>query len=430
MDNTQKKTWQFPWGYKESIFITLGLFVVGVMLQWLLGSFDFYLLYYPVNLILGVIMLALIVGLSFIKNNAIVRWLGSVPLSVTLIVALLSMTIAMGLIPQYAKVNTDLHIHLEYASFDEILNYILTRLGLKQVTSSWPFVILYNFSLFVLGLITARRFHNFKWKDYGFYLNHIGLWLFLFAAGYGSADRLRYVMYVNEGEVEWRVYDDNENVVEPDIAIKLHDFIMEEYPPRLAIIDKKTGDVQPKDAPQFYQIDEVGKKATLAGWDLTIKDYIHEAVRKTDTTFQSVPMAGSMPAVELHMSSPEKGVTHEGWVTCGSVDQFVMPMDLDENYALVMTKPEPKRFASDITVLMKEKSDEPIRATIEVNKPLTIGHWTIYQYDYDHALGKASRYSGFELVYDPWVNLVYLGIFLLALGALSMLWIGNKNRRV
>ena len=428
MENTNKKTWQFPWGYKESISITLGLFTVGVMLQWLLGSFDFYLLYYPVNVILGVGMLVLIAGLSFVKQNPIVNWLSSVPLSVSLIASLLLMTITMGLIPQYAKVNTDLHIHFEYASFDEILNYILMRLGLKQVTSSWPFVLIYNFTLFVLGLITARRLHRFKWKDYGFYLNHLGLWLFLFAAGYGAADRLRYVMYVNEGEVEWRVYDANENVLEPDIAIKLHDFVMEEYPPKLAIIDKQTGDVQPAGSPEYYQIDDRELQTMLAGWNLTVKDYIHEAVRKTDTTFQSIPMAGSMPAIEIQISNPENGISREGWVTCGSVDQYMIPMDLDEHLALVMTKPEPKRFASDITVITK-KDNESVRAVIEVNKPLEIGHWTIYQYDYDHALGKASRYSGFELVYDPWVNIVYLGIFLLALGSICMLWMGNKRRK-
>src|SRR5699024_1780613 len=120
----------------------------------------------------------------------------------------------------------------------EIVNYAIIKLGLRQITSSWPFVIIYGFTLFVLGLVIAKRIHRFKWSDYGFYLNHLGLWLFLFAAGLGSADRLRYVMYVEEGEVEWRVFDEQENMLELDIAIELHDFIMEEYPPKLAIINK------------------------------------------------------------------------------------------------------------------------------------------------------------------------------------------------
>ncbi len=429
MDRTDRKMWQFPWGYKESVAITLGVFVVGVMLQVILGNFNFYLLHFPTNLYLGVFMIAFIIGLSFIKNNPIISWLCSIPLSATLIGFLLLLTIFMGLIPQFARVNTDLHIHIEQSSVEEIANYLLMRLGLKQVTSSWPFVLVYNFTLFVLGMVTARRLHRFRWADYGFYLNHFGLWIFLFAAGYGASDLLRYVMYVNEGEVEWRVFDANENVLELDIAIKLHDFIMEEYPPKLAIIDKVTGDVQPTGAPEYYQIDERNITTSLAGWKLEVKDYIHEAVRKTDTTFQAIPMSGSMPAIEVKVSNPLTRIEHEGWVTCGSVDQYMMPMDLDSLYALVMTKPEPKRFASDVTIILKDENSEPIHAVLEVNKPQTVGDWMIYQYDYDHNLGKASRYSGFELVYDPWVKFVYLGIFMLALGAISMLWIGNKKKK-
>lgn len=104
-----------------------------------------------------------------------------------------------------------------------------------------------------------------------------------------------------------------------------------------------------------------------------------------------------------------------------------MPLDLDSTMSLVMTKPEAKRFASDITVMTKDDSREPISATLEVNSPLTMGSWMIYQYDYDHALGKASKMSGFELVYDPWLYAVYTGLFMMALGAICMLWLGNKK---
>lgn len=429
MDENKKTMWQFPWKYKESLAVVLGVFVVGVMLQFLLGNFNFYLLHAPTNMILGGILVLLAVALSFAKENPLVRWLTSVQLSVTLIGVILLMTLFMGIIPQVARVNTNLHIHFEQASIEEIANYVLTRMGLKQVTSSWPFVLIYNLTLFVLALVTIKRLHHFKWKDYGFYLNHFGLWLFLFAAGYGASDLLRYVMYVNEGEVEWRVYDANENVLELDLAIKLHDFTMEEYPPRLAILDKNTGDVQPENKPYYYQIGDEKTEITISKWKLEAREYIHEAVRKTDTSFQSIPMTGSVPAIDVKVTNLETNESVEGWVTCGGISQHMMTLDLDSIYAVVMTKPEPKRYASDITVMTKDEADEPIHATIEVNKPLTVGHWTIYQYDYDHAMGKASQVSGFELVYDPWVRYVYAGMFLLALGSISMLWVGNKKKK-
>lgn len=429
MSSTEKRSmWQFPWQYKESFAIVAGLLIVGILLQITLGSFNFFLLHAPVNIIIGGCMLILIIALSFIKNNPIINWLSSVPLSVVLIGGLFLMTIVMGLTPQFARVNTDLHIHWEYASWSEIVDYLLTKLGFKQMTTSWPFVLLYTFNLLVLGLVIAKRLHNFNWKDYAFYLNHFGLWIFFFAAGLGSADMLRYVMYVEEGEVEWRVFDKQENVLELDIAIQLHDFVMEEYPPKLAVINKYTGDVQPESRPAYYQIDDENKKESIAGWILEVEQYIHEAVRKTDTSFQAIPMSGSMPAARVKMTNELTGQVVSGWLTCGSVDQYVMPLDLDSTYSLVMTKPEAKRFASDITVMSKE-NDEPIKATLEVNSPLKMGSWMIYQYDYDHALGKASRTSGFELVYDPWLPFVYLGIILIALGSICLLWVGNKNKQ-
>lgn len=421
--------WQFPWRYKESLAFVIGIIGVGFLLQITVGNFNYYLLHFPVNLGVGIFLVLLVSGLSFIKNNAFIRWLSSVPLSASLMSGLLFLTLFMGLIPQYVRINPDYHIHFNEASFVELLDYGLYKLGLKQVTTSWAFVFIYSLTLLVLGLIIANRLHRFKWKDFSFYLLHLGLWLFLFAAGLGASDRLRYVMYVEEGEVEWRVFDDDENMLELNIAIELHDFIMEEYPPKLAVIDKFTGDVQPTKHPAFYQIDSKQTQADLFEWQITVDEYIHEAVRKTETSFQAIPMLGSMPAAKVTARNKKTNHIVSGWVTCGSVDQYVMPLDLDSVCSLVMTKPEAKRFASEVTILAKDETIEPIHTTLEVNEPLKIGDWMIYQYDYDHTLGKASQMSGFELVYDPWLNVVYLGILLLALGSVSMIWMGKKKKQ-
>lgn len=428
MGKTKKPIWQFPWQYKESIAIVAGLLLVGFLLQITLGNFNFYLLHAPVNILVGALVITAVTVLSFSKKNHIIHWLSGIPLSVTLIGALCFLSAIMGLTPQFAKINTHLTINWGDASFSDMLNYLATRIGLKQMTSSWAFVLIYSFTLVVLGLIIARRLHRFKRKDYAFYLNHIGLWLFLFAAGFGAADMLRYVMYVEEGETEWRVYDRQENVLELDIAIQLHDFIMEEYPPKLAIINKYTGDVQSENKPAYYQIDEQRLNDKLAGWNLQLDEYIHEAVRKTDTSFQAIPMTGSMPAARVTLTNQTDNRKVSGWLTCGSIDQYVMPLEIDSTYSLVMTKPEAKRFASDITVLTKD-NPEPIHTTLEVNSPLKMGPWMIYQYDYDHNMGKASRMSGFELVYDPWLPFVYIGIGLMALGAFCMVVSGSRNKQ-
>ena len=67
-------------------------------------------------------------------------------------------------------------------------------------------------------------------------------------------------------------------------------------------------------------------------------------------------------------------------------------------------------FMSDVTVYTK--SGIARRDTIRVNKPLSVRGWKVYQYGYDEARGAESNISIFELVRDPWLPYVYLGIFL------------------
>lgn len=89
----------------------------------------------------------------------------------------------------------------------------------------------------------------------------------------------------------------------------------------------------------------------------------------------------------------------------------------------------PKRFASDITVYTEDGKTVP--GTVEVNKPLKVNGWKIYQYGYDVRMGPESTYSVFQLVQDPWIFWVYLGIFMMIAGALClMLFMAPKPVRV
>lgn len=89
----------------------------------------------------------------------------------------------------------------------------------------------------------------------------------------------------------------------------------------------------------------------------------------------------------------------------------------------------PKRFASDITVYTEDGN--AVRGTVEVNKPLKVSGWKIYQYGYDVRYGAESPYSVFQLVRDPWLPWVYLGIFMMIAGALClMLFMAPKPVRV
>ena len=80
----------------------------------------------------------------------------------------------------------------------------------------------------------------------------------------------------------------------------------------------------------------------------------------------------------------------------------------------------PKRFASDISVCSDD--GQTVRGTVEVNKPLKVSGWKIYQYGYNVKYGANSPYSVFQLVRDPWLPWVYLGIFMMIAGALCLMF--------
>ena len=86
----------------------------------------------------------------------------------------------------------------------------------------------------------------------------------------------------------------------------------------------------------------------------------------------------------------------------------------------------PKRFASEI--LIQSKSDKNYEATVDVNKPYEVDGWKIYQYGYDTQMGAQSQISILELVSDPWLPLVYTGIYMMLAGAACMFVLGGRKR--
>jgi len=408
----KRKIWQMPWGFPESSLIVCGIVVVGSMLQLLLNDgFNFYLLTAPVNYYIGGVLIVTCIGLSLLKKNRFIKWFSGIPFSICLIMALLLLSLIMGLTPQLTgeQPNT---------------GTVFSRLGFDRMTHSWAFVLIYLTMLLALGVLTAQRLRNFKWRDYTFHAYHLGIWLVLFSAGLGHADIERYIMHVPEGETEWRVYDASKNVKELPIAIQLNDFDMEVYPPQLVIIDRHSGVPQPKAHPDYYQIDPQNTSGLLNGWRLHLDEYIHQAIRNSDSTYREMPMPGATPAARISMHNPSTGAKHSGWVCGGNQAQLYMTLPLTEHHSVVMTQTEPKRFQSDVILYTPDGTRK--KAILEVNKPAQVNNWTVYQYGYDNRAGALSKYSSIELVYDPWKFAVYIGFGLIALGAITMIWNGKK----
>lgn len=97
-----------------------------------------------------------------------------------------------------------------------------------------------------------------------------------------------------------------------------------------------------------------------------------------------------------------------------------LPFGVELQRFILETYPDgsPRRFASELKFVKQNKQQKI--ATVEVNHPLNVQGWKVYQYSYDTQAGAASQVSVLELVRDPWLPYVYTGIFMMLAGALLM----------
>lgn len=102
----------------------------------------------------------------------------------------------------------------------------------------------------------------------------------------------------------------------------------------------------------------------------------------------------------------------------GMVKEMPLTIELKKFIMETYDDGSPRRYASEIVI--RTKMGETLDKTVDVNKPAEVNGWKIYQYGYDTEMGAASTTSILELVSDPWLPLVYGGIYMMLAGALCL----------
>ena len=110
----------------------------------------------------------------------------------------------------------------------------------------------------------------------------------------------------------------------------------------------------------------------------------------------------------------------------GAIKEMPLAIELKKFIMETYDDGSPKRFASEIQILTK--TGKNIETIVDVNKPYEVDGWKIYQYGYDTQMGAQSQISILELVSDPWLPLVYTGIYMMLAGAVC-LFVFGKGRR-
>jgi len=406
--------WKRPWSYKEGIAIGAGLTVIGLLLQITIGAIQWGLFAYPVNVVvLAFFLIALLLMHVSRKRVYLFDWLSRTSAAVSALAWVVIATVVMGLVKQ---------IPSHHAPVDV--------LGISQMLSSWAFVLLYLWLITCLGLTIIRLGLPRNFSQLAVFLSHVGLFVAVVSATLGSADMRRMTMTTKIGAAEWRAENERGELEELPVAIELEDFSISEYPPKLMLIDNATGHVLPEKSPVHILLEDGVTAGDLMDWHISIVKTIPmaAAVNTSDTVkYTEFHSMGATFAAYLKAVNKQNNAKREGWVSCGS---FVFPykaLRLDSLTSVVMPEREPQKYASAVTVYAKSgdvKSD-----TVEVNKPLRIAGWDIYQLSYDETKGRWSDVSVFELVRDPWLPAVYVGITLLVVGAIGLFLSAERKRK-
>ena len=138
---------------------------------------------------------------------------------------------------------------------------------------------------------------------------------------------------------------------------------------------------------------------------------------------------GSADKQTLEMTLVEGGTETDAFREDGTAVETGLSVRLEDFTMETYPSGMPKRFASEVAV--RGKSCNDVAAVIEVNKPLSIDGWKIYQYGYDEKAGTEGQTSILQLVWDPWLPSVFAGIAMMIAGALLMMFTGlRKEERI
>lgn len=418
-----RKIWSGSWSYPEGWIIATALLLLSLLWQGIMGPIPQRAV--PHTIVIGGVILLVVVALLCVIARerrhcpAAVRFLFSPAATISSITLFLIVLLVAGFTSQVPP---------EMAMG---LGGVIHHMGFTSVVHSFPFVTSYIYLLLVLLCVTGRRLWHLHFRrplrDIAFVLNHFGLAYFLVFALLSGSAMERYRMTVAEGQTEWRAeVDDRQEMVELPVAIELHDFRLEEYPPKLMLLHGEAGLLtttgRKGSTPLELLIDrEPPFTDRLGEWDVTVEELLPLAAPvMSDDDLRYVDWGSEGAATAAHVTARKGTIEASGWVSCGSYLIPYRALTLQDSLTLVMPDPEPKQYYSDISYYTP--TGKSGRKTISVNDPLRLGEWYIYQLNYDRTKGRWSEVTQLELVRDPYMTHIYIGLLILLAGAILLIF--------
>lgn len=397
----------FEWGYKRAFLRCALLFVVGTTLQLAVGDIDSSLLHYPWGLILAVNYLYLLVVAYAMRNRW--RWLrqlGDDKACLSSLAAFGAIVIVFGLTRQ-----------------DPAREGLVGALGFSRMTSSWPFNLLLFYFMTTLGIRTVSDIHHLRDRRMAAVLTHLGVFVLLVAGTFGSGDTVRCMVTTRVGTPVSIGRDDAGHEVRLPFALTLDDFSIEEYPPKLYLLDTR----RESSSREFLSVEADGAEAVIGDWRIRAEHSLDMAGRlPEESDWRAMKHVGAAPAVYASAENTVTGERFSGWVSCGSHIFEPSYLMLDDGMAVAMPRREAKRYLSRVSIM--EEGGIRRDVEIEVNHPARVGSWRVYQVGYDTSKGRWSDTSVLECIRDPWYGAAHLALWmLLAAGVVMFVTAGGRR---
>lgn len=369
--------------YKQSILRCATLLGVGTALQFLCGDIDNTVLHYPWSLVLSLNYIYLLVLLHhWLAKSIFLRWLVGRSCCVSLLSLLALMMVWMG----------------------------LSGIPLQH---TWPFCILMFCLLTVVGLTLVDDVAHIRQRSFVRMFSHAGIFLFLAAAMFGSADMQKVKVTTQLDHPVQMGYDDSGSLVELPFQLTLRHFTVEEYAPTVVL---HSPDESLSSIGSFsLSSDTVMHK--LGNWHIRVSQYSPEAVYDSEKdSVMVMKHVGAAPMAYLQVFDGRSECVGQGWVSSGSFLFHPVALALPDGFMLSMSAPMPKSFCSE--VWLTDGDNERHQFDILVNHPAHYDTWYLYQMGYDTERGRWSDISILECVRDPWHPVKQVALWTLLLAAL------------
>lgn len=391
--------------YLQSFLIALGIIASGFVLQLAIGGIHIASFKSPVNLnILLLIIIFILIGHFKFKHKSLVVWLSSTKAAISSIVGFSFISILMGFITQ-----------------EETTNQLVKNLGLNNIVYSWAYIFSLLFLVISLGFATIKRLYPFRKQNFWYLLNHLGLWITIVAANFGFPDQTHLRMNISTAQHNNYAYDELGGMVGLPFEIIQTDFKLENYLPKLAIMDSETSMNSIKKGTNTVEVAENTSKQ-LKDWSIQIIKY-YPSARKVSSDVFAIDTVGSAPAAYVRVENTITKKISEGWVSVGNLLFDKSSISLDASHTLAMMFPQQKEMSLGISILANETN---IDKTIAVNSPQKFDGWNMYIFSFNQQQGKWSQASVIELIKDTWQPFVYLGLGMMIIGSFFVFWRGKK----